>query len=156
MSVPASVRNRLIKLIHVAKRELSLDDENYRALLESVTGKTSSKDMDVTELNAVLAAMRRSGFGAGSPPAPLQKGGGRKFYSPASRHKEKKSQADKVRALWITLGQRGIVRDPSEAALNKFCKRVCGCDRLDWATSRQANRLIEALKEMGERGSNDG
>lgn len=35
-------KNQLIKLNHIAKRDLQLDDDTYRQLLITVTGKVSS------------------------------------------------------------------------------------------------------------------
>ncbi|MFH4317263.1 phage protein GemA/Gp16 family protein, partial [Acinetobacter baumannii] len=44
----------LIKLIHVGKTKLGLDDELYRDILTSTTGKTSSKDLNLAQLETVL------------------------------------------------------------------------------------------------------
>ena len=44
-------------LVHVGRRELSLDDEDYRALLESVTGSRSAK-AKAAQLEAVVTAMK--------------------------------------------------------------------------------------------------
>ncbi|EFY6253291.1 regulatory protein GemA, partial [Shigella sonnei] len=37
-------RTSLIKLIHVARRDLQLDDDTYRAFLVQHTGKTSCRE----------------------------------------------------------------------------------------------------------------
>ncbi|HCX7622286.1 TPA: DUF1018 domain-containing protein, partial [Escherichia coli] len=42
-------RTSLIKLIHVARRELQLDDDTYRAFLMQKTGKTSCRELTVTQ-----------------------------------------------------------------------------------------------------------
>lgn len=54
--------NNLKAKIHIGKQQLGLDDETYRALLKSVTGKTSSADMGVTDLHKVVEAMKQRGF----------------------------------------------------------------------------------------------
>ena len=51
----------------------------------------------------------------------------------------------------VSLHQLGVVRDPSEGALESFGRRQLGVDRLQWADEGQAYRLIEALKAMAER-----
>lgn len=53
---------QLIKLIHIAKRDLRLDDETYRQLLTTTTGKTSTRDMTVPQLDNVLKAMKNEGL----------------------------------------------------------------------------------------------
>lgn len=57
-----SSTNKLKAQIHIAKQQLGLDDETYRALLKSVTGKTSSADMSLMDLHKVVEAMKRHGF----------------------------------------------------------------------------------------------
>jgi hypothetical protein len=48
--------------------------------------------------------------------------------------------------MWIGLHQAGLVRDPSEAALAKFVKRLTGKYTADWLDGREASIVIEALK----------
>jgi hypothetical protein len=59
--------------------------------------------------------------------------------------------ARKARALWISLGLLGAVRDPSDKALEAFARRQVGCDRLQWANQQLVYKLVEALKAMAER-----
>ena len=54
-------RKEMIKKIHIAKADLGLDGDRYRALLSGVTGKESCKDMDLRELNAVYRQMEKDG-----------------------------------------------------------------------------------------------
>ena len=44
----------LIKLIHVAKTKLGLEDDVYRDILESTTGKTSSKLLTPADRKSVV------------------------------------------------------------------------------------------------------
>ncbi|MGD0591065.1 MAG: phage protein GemA/Gp16 family protein [Bacteroidota bacterium] len=46
-------RNFLIQRIHVLKRDLSLDDETYRTILRSISGKESCADIDDEYLNLI-------------------------------------------------------------------------------------------------------
>ena len=55
-------KQTLIAKIHIAKKELALDDETYRDVLERVTGKTSCKGMNLNELKAVVMDLKRLGF----------------------------------------------------------------------------------------------
>uniref|UniRef100_UPI00054FD1DF phage protein GemA/Gp16 family protein n=1 Tax=Edwardsiella tarda TaxID=636 RepID=UPI00054FD1DF len=57
------MRSNTIKLIHVARRTLGLDDETYRAMLATVVpGKNSCRDMSLQELKKVINALEDKGF----------------------------------------------------------------------------------------------
>lgn len=135
MSKLGARRALLLRLIHVGKRELQLDDGAYRALLAAATGGlTSSAEMSEAQLQAVLDRLKRSGFAV--------RAGGDK-----PRRLDRSPEARKVRALWLFLHQLGTVRDPGEAALAKYCKRIAGVDDLHWASAQQMTRLTETLKK---------
>lgn len=56
-------RSTLITLIHLARRQLQLDDETYRAVLGKVCRtKTSCRDMTIPELVRVLEAFKKKGL----------------------------------------------------------------------------------------------
>ena len=55
-------------------------------------------------------------------------------------------QPRKMRALWLALYHLGEVRDPSEAALAAFAKRITGIDALQFLEPHEANAVIEGLK----------
>lgn len=127
-------RLRLIRLIHVARRDLAMPDDSYRNIVAQVaSGKTSSGDCDVDELEAVLKHLKACGFKV------KPKAGGRPLADDG--------QSRKMRALWLALHDAGKVRDPSEAALAAFCRRHTGVEALQWLTAAQASRLIEHLKQ---------
>lgn len=128
-----SPRNGLIAKIHIARAQMALDEDCYRALLRRVGGKDSSKAMSLGQLEAVLAEFKRLGF-AGKP----ARAGKRKMASAP--------QAKKIRALWLVLHQMGVLRDPSEEALAGFVARSCGIDDLHWITPADADRVIRALR----------
>lgn len=127
-------RKRLAK-VHVAKKDLGLEADDYRAVVERVTGRRSAGDCTDRQLGDLLAEFGRLGFKGAAPVR-------RQASSPI---------ATKARALWISLHQLGVVRDPSEAALEAFGRRQLGVDRLHWANAREGFRLIEALKAMADR-----
>jgi len=136
-----NLRPRLIRLIHVAKRELAMDDDTYRALLVTCTGQDTSTHLTDTELNKVLAHMKRRGFKvrhATHKSKPARK---------PSRALAQSPQDKKIRALWLSLHKHGVVRDPSEAALAAYVKRITGVDALQWLDIQQASQIIETLKQ---------
>ncbi len=134
-----SSRASLIKLIHVGRRELALDDDTYRAIIQAKAGgKTSSADCTLEELDAVVKYLKRSGFQV------------RHSKPQKSRKLDTSAEATKVRALWLLLHQIGEVRDPSEAALASYVRRMAKVDDLHWAGPK-IYTLIETLKKWAQR-----
>lgn len=128
----------LIRLIHVAKRELALDEETYRAALAlAVPGKTSAKDMTTVELEKALEALKKKGF-------QIRRTAG-------SRPLADDAQSKKLRALWLEMAAQGIVKRAEESALAAYVKRLTGVDALQWLNTDQASRVIETLKKWQTR-----
>lgn len=145
MELPKDLRNSLIAKIHIAKKQLGLDEEAYRSLLKRVGGKDSARDLDASGLKLVMDEMVRLGFRVGEARG--------KKLSPVTRGKGSKTQVDKIRALWIQAAQVGVVRNRYERGLNGFAKKMFKVERVEWLTGVQAQKCIEALKAMVERGS---
>lgn len=57
-----STKKILMAKIHIAKKDLHLDDDTYRDVLWRVTGKRSCKDMTIAQLQDVVKDMEKSGF----------------------------------------------------------------------------------------------
>ena len=145
----AQKKARLIKLIHVAKGQLMMADNDYRTLLANASrGKTSSKALTVAELEAVLRHMQALGFvvtGKAKPAA------GRRDLPVRDAAAGVDGQIKKIRALWLELHRLGAVRSPAEAALAKFCKRMTGVDYHGWLGTDKASDVIEHLKQWQQR-----
>lgn len=127
------MKSKYIKLIHIAKKQLGLDDETYRHLLLKVTKKTSTKDMTVLELEKVLNNLKLKGFKVKSS----KKTG--KITATEPVHK-------KIRSLWLELADAGEVKNRSEKAINSYVKRIVGVEVMDWLNTAQAMKVIESLK----------
>ncbi|MEP0455203.1 MAG: regulatory protein GemA [Roseibium sp.] len=114
-----------IARIHIRKKQLGLDDDTYRAMLERVTGKTSSANMDSTEHRKVLAEMNRlSGATTAS---------GR--YAPV------------LQALWKAGYNLGVIDDRSDKAMTAFVQRQTGLDHTRFLHhGEDAASAIEGLK----------
>ena len=139
-------RNKLIQIIHVAKRKLSLDDDSYQGLLDGATGKSSCKDMTVPELKRVLLAMRQKGFADTSIGSKAKKDSS-KCNTP---------QAKKIRHLWLNLASTGQLKDKSEKALLSYVKRLTGVGRMEWCNGAQLSSVIESLKNWVQRATESG
>lgn len=137
-------RTAALAKIHIARKELAMEDEDYRALLQRVAGVASSRDLDAGGLDRVLAELRRLGF----KPKPGAQAG--KAGQPPRKLADD-AQSRMMRGLWIELHDLGYVRDPSEAALAAFCKRQTKVEALQWLSGEQAEKLIEELKKWRDR-----
>jgi phage gp16-like protein len=143
-------RARLIRLVHVGRRELGLDDPSYRALLQAQAGVASASLASPKQLQRVVEAMKRAGFKVTAKPseAPLQVAvkSRRTGVSAASAAVALASdpQSRKARAMWITLHQIGQVRDSSEQALLAYARRQTGVERLEWVPDMVP--VLEPLK----------
>lgn len=62
MPIKPDPRRQQLARIHMARKQLALDEETYRALLKRVTGKDSSGAMTTAQRNAVIAEFVRLGF----------------------------------------------------------------------------------------------
>ena len=97
--------SRTIAAMHVAKKQLGLDDDSYRDALRQAVGKGSASEMTEAERQRVMEHFRSLGFKAASK-------GGRKPL-------EGKFAA-KLQALWIAGWNLGLVRDRDDRALIAF------------------------------------
>ncbi|EOT6086533.1 phage protein GemA/Gp16 family protein [Escherichia coli] len=104
-------RTSLIKLIHVARRELQLDDDTYRAFLMQKTGKISCRELTVTQLEQVLDAMKERGF------KKLNK-------HPRRRFKGHVTPREKVYKVWQQMAEDGFITDGGDVALDKYVQRL--------------------------------
>lgn len=140
MSAPAGSaagqRRKLIAKVHVAKKQLGYDDELYRAVLQRVTGATSSSALAPEQLTAVLREFQRLGW------QPRSAKGKRPSSNP---------QARLVWALWGEMTRAGLLREPSRAALRTFVLNRTGVSDPEWLTAKQAAAVIEGLKAWQRR-----
>lgn len=135
-------RNARLAKVHIAVKDLGLDDATYRALLARLfNGKTSSKDLSEAQLDALLEHFKSLGF----KPARSQprRAGNRKMASGEVPRK--------LRALWLSLYHLGAVRDPREEALAAYVKRTTGVEALQWLDVQSGSNAVEGLKKMAER-----
>ncbi|HDS8578239.1 TPA: regulatory protein GemA [Klebsiella variicola] len=132
------MRTNTIRLIHVARRSLGLDDETYRSMLASVVpGKHSCRDMNKAQLEKVLETMKKRGF------SPVSK----------ARPRVPAGVAGKIRAIWSVMYRQGFVTRNDDAAIDAYVKRITrqnnggeGVARLVWLREEHAVAVLETLK----------
>ncbi len=128
-------RNADLAAIHVAKKQLGLDDGTYRAMLSNLThGRIqSAADASADERWAIIEHLRRLGFKKIAP------------------HPTDNAQDRMMRALHLECVKTGALRDRSERAFLKLVKRVTGVERLEWLSPEDANKVIEMFKKIKRR-----
>lgn len=143
--------NANLAKIHIAKKELRMDDTAYRALLHRITKKTSSGKMSHGEQLKVIAEFKRLGFkprptafANKSMDAALKKRDGKSRFRKSSTN----PHIRKVWALAKVLDDRDYWMLPWKKALAKFVKKETGIDDPDWLDTKQASQVIEALKAI--------
>lgn len=114
--------------IHLAKKELGMSDEDYRAMLWTQGRVRSSADLDHAGRQRVLAHFKACGW-------PRKPAGPRLT-----------TQQWLIQKLWRELGQAGALEDPSEQAMLAFIKANGGPDALRFVTVRDGAHIIDALK----------
>jgi hypothetical protein len=122
----ATDRRGLIAKLHVAKKQLALSEDSYRAVLRRVAGVESAAAATGPQLLAVLAEMRRFGF------------------KDVPRRVSDKPHVRKVWALWRDMAP--MLTDGSDTALRAFVKRQVGVSDPEWLDGARANKVIEGLK----------
>ena len=122
--------------IHVAKKQLALEDDSYRDLLQRVAGVRSARDLDEAGARRVMTEFERLGFTnqtkrrAGHDSRPL---------------------ARKARALWISLHNLDEIDNADDRALAAFARRLTGKETLRFCDAKELNQVVEALKAWGAR-----
>lgn len=140
----ADVRKAELAIIHLAKKDLGLDDDTYRDLLEQWTGKRSSGRMSQGHRQKCIENFKKMGFEVE-----------RSEPDCVVIEDDDAPQIRKIKAMWLSLWRRGVVKNPSLASLNAWVKRVTGGERgtshVNFLTPDGANTVIEALKAWQSR-----
>jgi phage gp16-like protein len=134
-----SHRNRDLAIIHLAKKQLALDDDTYRALLLRVAGKPSSRDMSVTERGLVIAEFARLGFKAPT-------GHGKANFPNRPKTADDVPMLLKVEAL-LTDAKR-----PWSYA-HAMAKQMFNVDRLEFLREEDLYKVVQALEVDARRRS---
>lgn len=120
--------------IHIAKKELGMDEAAYRAMLRNVAGVDSAARLDESGRDRIIDHLKRLGF----RPRPAHP-----TITPG--------QYRKIRMLWLDLHAVGLVRDPSEKAMRKYIKRMTGVEQPGRLSVEEAILVIETLKKWRQR-----
>lgn len=130
----SDARRAMLAKVHIAKKNLGLDDATYRAMLDNLFGVDSSAKLSPKQLDQLLGHLTSRGFVAS------KKGDAKPSDSATARQ----PMIAKIGALLTELGQAEGRHVPWAYAVG-ILKRQSGVMRLEWATPRQLRAVIAAL-----------
>jgi phage gp16-like protein len=129
--------NRKIMLakLHIAKKDMALTDDVYRALLYRVTGKHSAAAMSAGEIGRVLSDMKAKGW----KPSPPKKAGKKPVVNPDCQRLLAKVEAllAEERRPW--------------AYAEAIARHMYGVDKLEWCTPEMLRGILVALVKNARR-----
>lgn len=132
-------RNPALAKIHIAKKQLQLDDDTYRVMLQNVAGVSSSKDLTDAGVTKVLAHLQRCGW---KPKATAKVG------KNPSVGRGRKALVGKIEALLAEAKRPWSYADAM--ALHMF-----GVEKVDWLEVEQLVKLVAALTYDAKRHGRD-
>ncbi|WP_410499685.1 gp16 family protein [Chitinibacter sp. S2-10] len=128
---------KILAKIQIAKKELMMDDDAYRAMLKNIAGVTSSKDLSVKQAEAVLGHMQSCGFVPKASPKH-----GKKPAKPAAG---KAALMRKIEALLAERGYPWEYLTSTGRTSQSMVQRICKVDALEFATAEGLGKLVAAL-----------
>ncbi|MGP9791301.1 regulatory protein GemA [Roseinatronobacter sp. NSM] len=127
-----------IRLIHVAKTKLGIEDGLYRSILANLCGVTSSTELDQAGFELLMGFFEYQGF------RPMTRNGAN--YGPRPGMASY-AQLELIRALWTEYSQGRA----GESELNKWLERCFKLTSLRFLGKATAPKVITALKAMKTR-----
>lgn len=123
--------------IHVAKKQLGLEEDVFRDVCERVTGKRSTRDMSEPLRVKLVEHFREQGF---------------KPVSKSARKSLEGKFAAKLQALWIAGWNLGVFRSNDDKAMIAFVQRQTGLNAVRFVHYwDDAAKAIEGIKGWIER-----
>ena len=135
----AKKSNRLAELatIHIYKKALGMSDDDYRAMLVEITGKSSAGDLTAYQRYQVLDHLSRLQDGIKAKPYP-----GRPHNMDGNSSRDK--QLKKIEAQLASAGLPWSYADV-------LAWKICGVEKIAWVPDGALYKIITALKKQGER-----
>ncbi len=124
-------RKALLAKIHIAKKDLGLDELIYRDCIQAISrGRTTTAaELGLRELEDLVRHFKRLGWHEGP--------------SHTRKHKKALIRQIKTRA-------KAYLGSNWEARLNGLQRRILSVDRLEWAHPAELKRLLAVMKSIGQ------
>lgn len=144
MNTAHDSRNRDLAKIHLAKKQLGLDEITYRAMLLTVAGVESAADLDEAGRYRVLKHLYDRGFVAKR---------GTRAHPGQPRNLNSMGRGPLLKKIEALLAEKGS-REGRYVSWNYalgILKRQYQVERLEWATAEQLRGVVAALSIHGRR-----
>lgn len=152
-----------IAAIHILKAQLQMTQEDYRALLVTLTGEDTCKGMSDKDLQTVRSHMHKLAVSMGVAKAANDAASGAATYArrPFAKAKPLEPMEKKVWAIWYALEAKGLVQVPESRqarakALRAYVERQTGASDMAFLEADKMVKLVESMKKWLERGSESG
>lgn len=122
-----------LRLLHVAKKRLGLDDDAWHDLLEEVAGCRRSTELDLAGFEAVMRCLKQLGFESTYAAGPYGRRAGM-------------ATPDQIRLIQRLWNEYATTDDA--ASLDHWLERSFGISSLRFANTVTAGKAITALKAM--------
>ncbi|MEO5341084.1 MAG: regulatory protein GemA [Magnetococcus sp. MYC-9] len=153
--ISATARNPLSGLrakIHIAKKQLGMTDDEYRALLLGNTGKESTREMSQREMVAVLSAFVRLGWQPVATTAAKAVPAGRWMQRPSNwSEPSKNAMYRKLYALICANTAHGWNWGYVRGTAKNMFEKQKGDVVLEWLTGAELHALVSALQIAANR-----
>ncbi|MDY6904114.1 MAG: phage protein GemA/Gp16 family protein [Thermodesulfobacteriota bacterium] len=140
-------RNRLLARVHIAKKELGMDDDVYRDIICNRWNKHSARDLEIHQLKELISYFIHLGWDGGKKPAKGPKKSKSRGWVDLPTGINLDRQKRYVAALWAALGYK-------MSGLDYRCKKQFGVDRFRWLNDQDqiqtlAKDLVNRCKKRG-------
>ena len=140
---------RLLAKIHIAKKDLCLDDETYRDALEGQTGKRSSAKMSNDEIGKCLRHFESLGWQPRTKPKRYED-------SPRDLYDASGPIKRKVEAMWAAYHHNHCKCGDTKVHGRRWLFSKFKISDISFLNKRTAYDAVEALKKMTERSRRPG
>jgi|ERR1700722_17988933 len=151
---PARINDSKVRLIHVARRQLGLSEDDYRAVLSRVAGVASSKNLTDDGFRLVMEAFGRLGFVSTSARRESRRRGNSDAAGQSAAPTfgirpgmASPRQVEMIRGLWREFSGS----QASDATLGRWLERTFHVSSIRFLSYDDAHKAIGALKTMKTR-----
>ncbi len=135
--VVLSIERKHVAVIHIAKKQLCMNDDEYRVLLYASAGVSSASELRrLAQFRSVMKAFEKLGY---KSPQERKCTSGQDEVAWGCTIKQRR----KIEVLW-----RARARNTSDDALYKFIERVAQVNHPRWLSKQLASNVILALKKL--------
>lgn len=128
-----TARKTELAMIHVAKKQLALADDEYRSIMAGVTGKHSAADLDAPGRRKLLDYFKKIGFKARS------KAGGR------ARPRVGAERAPLMRKIEAQLAEAGRPWAYADGVVKRLFATTTRVERIEFCDAAHLAKVVAAL-----------